>query len=191
MNYEQIIITFGYLAIFLLITTNGIISFPSSQLIYLIAGYFAFKGDLNLILIILIGATANTIGNIILYEISRKRGLDFIKKFKIFPINEIKKITKVFQKKGLIFLFFGKLVNPIKVFIPIPAGIAKMHRGVFATIVFITSIIWASIFTLLGYYFGKNYEKFSYIGIIILVGAVTFMYIFYKYMNSQTILKEL
>lgn len=197
MNLEQLIINFGYFGIFILIIINGIISFPSSQIIYLISGYFASKRDLNLFIIILLGTLANTIGNIILYEIARKKGLDYtLKFFRHFlyiknPKQEIKKIEQVFKKKGVLFLFVGKLLNPIKIFIPIPAGIVKMNRIIFTIIVFITSGIWATIFVSFGFYFGKSYQAFGYYGALIFLIAIIVLYIFYKYMNSEEILKEI
>lgn len=197
MSIEQFILMFSYLGIFILIMINGVISFPSSQIVYIIAGYFASRGDLNYISIIIIGGVANTIGNIILYEIARKKGLDYtLKFFKHFlyfknPQNEIKKIEIVFKKRGAWFLFIGKLVNPIKIFIPIPAGIAKMNRIVFSIIIFITSTIWSAIFVSFGYYFGKSYQAFGYYGALIFLIAIGVMYTFYKYMNSEEILKEI
>lgn len=196
MSFEQFIISFSYVAIFLLITMNGFISFPSSQIIYVIAGYFASIGDLNLILVILVGGLANTIGNWILYEVSRKKGLDYTLKFFKFlavlnPKREIKKIEVAFKKKGIWFLFIGKLVNPIKIFIPIPAGITKMNRLIFLPIVFVTSTIWASIFSCIGFYFGKSYESFGYLGIAMFCVFGTVLFYFYKYINSEEILKEI
>jgi membrane protein DedA with SNARE-associated domain len=189
MSFETFIITFSYVGIFALMVLNGICGFPSSQIIYLISGYFAYKGDINLFLVIIIGGIAHSIGNIILYEVSRRKGLDYISKFKIFPKKEIKKVNAVMKKKGWWFLFFGKLVNPIKIIIPIPAGISKLNRVIFSSIVLITSIIWSAIFVLLGYFFGKTFDYAIYYGVIMIVLSLVIVGIFYKYMNSKEILK--
>lgn len=198
MSIEEIILTLSYFGILILMTSNGIIAFPSSQIIYLAAGYFAFTGDLNLLYVILVGALGHTIGNYILYEISRQKGMNVSKKFISFLFpgivdidREIKKVQIAFNKKSIWFLFIGKLVNPIKVFIPIPAGIAKMNRAIYLIIVFITSAMWASLFTFTGYYLGKSYEKFGFLGIGIVLIALICMFLFYKYMNNEKILKEL
>jgi membrane protein DedA with SNARE-associated domain len=180
MSIEQIILTLSYFGILILMISNGIIAIPSSQLIYIIAGYFAFTNDLNLALVILIGALGHSIGNYILYEISRKKGMDYSIKFIKFlfqfqdPKKEIKKFQLVFNKKSKTWLFIGKLANPSKIFIPIPAGIAKMNRFTFLIITYITSAIWASVFVLIGFYFGKSYENFGYIGAILIIIFVTF-----------------
>ena len=196
MSLEEIIISLSYFGIFVLLTSNGIISFPSSQIIYIVAGYFASRGDLNLFLVILVGAIANSVGNLILYEISRRKGLDCsLKLFKFLdmlnPRKEIRKIQIAFKKRGYFFLFVGKLVNPIKVFIPIPAGISKMNRVKFFAIVFIASGIWGSVFSYIGYYFGKSWEKFGYYGLIMFTIFIVVIIMFYKYINSKEIIEEL
>jgi len=197
MSIEEVIISLSYFGILILMTSNGFWAFPSSQILYIIAGYFAFQGNLNLISVILIGALGHSLGNYILYEIARKKGLNYSIKFiKFFfqltdPEKEIKKFQIAFKKKSILFLFVGKLANPSKIFIPIPAGISKMNRGIYLFIVYITSIIWASIFTLIGYYFGKSYTNFGYIGIIMIILFVGISTYFYKYMNSDEIIKDL
>ena len=196
MSLEEIIISLSYFGIFILIMLNGVIGFPSSQLIYIVAGYFASKGDLNLFLVIGVGAVANSIGNLILYEISRRKGLDYtLRLFKFLdvlnPKREVKKIQIAFRKRGSVFLFIGKLVNPIKIFISIPAGISKMNRVKFFVIVLIASGIWASVFSCIGYYFGKSWEKFGYYGAIMFIVFIIVIIVFYKYINSNEILEEL
>lgn len=197
MSIEEIILSLSYFGILLLMTSNGFWAFPSSQFLYLAAGYFAFTQDLNLGLIIFIGALGHTIGNYILYEISRKKGLKYSIKFIKYmfafsdPEKEVKKFQIAFKKKSILFLFIGKLANPSKIFIPIPAGISKMHRGIYLFITYITSAIWATVFTLIGFYFGKSYENFGYFGAGLLVLFLLIMMYFYKFMNSSEVLKEL
>ncbi|MCA9460322.1 MAG: hypothetical protein KC550_07285, partial [Nanoarchaeota archaeon] len=81
--------------------------------------------------------------------------------------------------------------NPSKIFIPIPAGIAKMNRTIYLIITYITSVIWAIFFTLIGYYFGKSYDNFGFIGVGLLLIFVVFASYFYKLMNSQDVIDEL
>src|SRR3989339_1298272 len=121
LSLELIIITFSYLGILLLMITNGFIALPSSQFLYLIAGYFAFTGDLNVGLIILIGALGHTIGNFIMYEVARRKGAKYSVKFiKFFfrlmdPEKEVKKMEIAFKKRSVFLLFIGKLANPSKI----------------------------------------------------------------------------
>jgi len=191
MNTETIIISFSYLGIFALMTANGLISFPSSQVLYIIAGYFVFNGNLHLSHVIFAGALGNTIGNIILYEIARRKGVHYLTKFPIFREKEIRKIQVVFQKKGVWFLAIGKLVPALKVFIPIPAGLAKMNRFLYTAIIITTSVIWTFPFLAIGYYFGKSSKVFGNYALIMTLIAFVVMAIFYKFMNSEEVIDEI
>jgi membrane protein DedA with SNARE-associated domain len=191
MDTETIIVSFGYLGIFALMASNGFISFPSSQVLYIIAGYFIFKGDLSLVVVIIAGTLGNTIGNIILYEVARRKGVRYLTKFQIFREKEIKKVEVAFRKKGTWFLAVGKLVPALKVFIPIPAGLAKMNRGLYGIVVLTTSAIWSAPFLAIGYYFGKSSKVFGNYAIVMTLIAFVAMAIFYKFMNSEEVVAEI
>ena len=171
--------------------TNGLMTFPSSQLLYIICGYFIFEGNLSLPLVIFAGSLGNTIGNILLYEITRKKGIQYITKFKIFRETEIQKATIALNKKGVWFLFIGKLLPAIKVFVPIAGGIAKTKRLIYIPLMFIASLIWTTPFLSIGYYFGKSSDVFGKFALGLGLIALIVMFGFYKYMNSPEILKEL
>ena len=190
-SIEQIIIAMGYFGIFGLMITNGIFSFPSSQILYIISGYFVFTGSLSLFLVSIAGALGNTIGNVILFQLSRKKGLEYINKITLIPIKEVQKVQIAFNKRGAWFLFVGKLLPAIKVFMPIVAGIGKMKTSIFIPIILITSFIWSFIFIAIGYYFGKSADLFGKYATILAIIALILIVIFYKYMNSKAVLKEL
>lgn len=181
----------SYLAIFFLMITNGAVSFPSSQVLYIIAGYFIARGDLTLGLVALVGAAGNTVGNIILYELARRHGRTFIERMKIFPTRELAKVEKAFQKKGAWFIFIGKLLPAIKVFVPIPAGLGKMSRPLFATLMFVASFIWSLAFISIGYFFGKSANLFGSYAVVLVIVAAVVILLFYRYINSDEIVREI
>lgn len=191
MDFEAIILATSYLGIFVLMVANGFISFPSSQILYIIVGYFIGTGTLEFLPASLSGALGNTIGNIMLYEVVRSRGVHYLTRFQIFKESDMKKVEIVFKKRGLWFLFIGKLLPAIKVFIPIPAGMGKTHRGLFAAIMLIASWLWSCIFIGIGYYFGKNTEVWKSYGTILLFVALIIVYLFYRMLNSKEVLREL
>ena len=188
---ETIITIAGYFGIFALMIANGALSFPSSQVLYVIVGYFIAQEKLLLLPVLFAGALGNTIGNIVLYELARKYGRSFIIKMKLFPSQELEKIEIAFQKKGAWFIFVGKLLPAIKVFIPIPAGLGKMHRGFFALLMFVASSIWALGFTALGYFFGGTFKIFGPYALIPIIIAIIVVTLFYRYLNSNEILSEI
>ena len=190
-DIESIIVASSYLGIFLLMIANGAISFPSSQILYIIVGYFVSVGTLSFFPSSLVGALGNAIGNIILYEIVRRHGIHYLKKFQVFREQDVKKVEIVFRKRGLWFLFVGKLLPAIKVFVPIPAAMGKTHRGVFAAIMFVASWLWSLIFIAIGYTFGKSTEVWKSYGVILFIIATIILFVFYRILNSKEVLREL
>lgn len=191
LDIESVIALAGYFGIFVLMVANGAISFPSSQILYIITGYFIARGDLTLAPVALVGALGNTVGNIILYELVRKHGRTFVEKIKLFPLRELAKVETAFRKKGAWFIFIGKLLPAIKVFIPIPAGLGKMNRALFATLMFIASFIWSLGFISIGYFFGKSSTMFGSYAFILVVIAVIVLFLFYRYINSDEVTREI
>lgn len=188
---EALILGGSYFAIFAMMITNGVASFPSSQILYIIAGYFVAQGNLTFALVALFGALGNAIGNIILYELARKHGRTFIARMQLFPERELAKVEHAFKKKGAWFIFIGKLLPAIKVFVPITAGLGKFSRGLFAPLMFIASFIWALGFISIGYFFGKSSDLFGRYAIILVVVAAVVMLLFYRYINSPAIVNEI
>ena len=189
-DVETIIATWSYIGIFVLMASNGFFSFPSSQILYIIVGYFIGTGTLALIPATLMGALGNTLGNVLMYEGVRKYGVKYVSKFQIFRAQDMKKVEVLFRRKGLWFLFVGKLLPAIKVFIPIPAALGKVHRGLFAVLMFFASWIWSFIFIAIGYFFGKSAEVWKSYGVILIVIALAIMFLFYRALNSKDVLKE-
>ncbi len=190
-SIETIISFAGYAGIFLLMVTNGAVSFPSSQVLYIIAGYFIAQGNLALLGVVIAGTLGNTLGTIILYELSQKYGRTFIARMKIFPLRELEKVEVAFHKKGAWFIFIGKLLPAIKVFIPISAGLGKMSRPLFATLMVITSAIWSLVFIAIGYFFGKSSNLFGHYAVILVLLALVVIFLFYRYLNSEEIIREI
>jgi len=190
-SIETILISLGYFGIFSLMIANGAVSFPSSQVLYIIAGYFIAQGNLTLFLVALAGAFGNTIGNIILYELARKHGRSFVARMKLFPERELAKVEHAFKKKGAWFIFIGKLLPAIKVFVPIVAGLGNFSRVLFAPFMFIASFIWALGFISIGYFFGKSSDLFGHYAIILVIIATVVLLLFYHYINSEEVVREI
>ncbi|OGZ45703.1 MAG: hypothetical protein A3C84_04570 [Candidatus Ryanbacteria bacterium RIFCSPHIGHO2_02_FULL_48_12] len=189
-SVEQILLAFGYAGIFGAMIANGFFSFPSSQVLYIIAGYFISTGYFDWFWVLFVGAFGNTIGNVVLYEVVRKHGLSYITKYRMFPEREVRKVQVAFNRQGAWFLFVAKLLPAIKVFAPIPAGIARMHRGLYMGIIFISSYLWAFIFLAIGFYFGKSSDLFGKYAIVLTIVAFVVMAVFYRYMNSEAVIRE-
>lgn len=189
MNIENIILTSGYLAIFIFMVTNGIVSLPSSQFIYVTAGFLVPLGRLEFLPIVIIGTIGNTIGNAFLYEVSCRKGLKHVARWKGFSEERIIRLHCAFKRRGSVIIFIGKFLPGVKVFVPVIAGIACMNRVLYTTIIVITSFLWALGLTYFGVYFGKNYGDgtFGWYSFALIVLAIVAIYVFHKYVQSISI----
>jgi membrane protein DedA with SNARE-associated domain len=159
---------------------------PSSQIIYLTLGYLVNTATFNVAIAILLGALANTIGNLILYYLILNNS-DFLnsKLAKILNINNdlLNQYNEYFKTRGWGWLIIGKVTPSVKVLVPVICGLARIPLGKTLTIFSLGSLIWACAVTFLGFYFGKNASLLEfYISvtlIYILIG--TYSYIRVKY----------
>ena len=188
---ETILAGASYLGIFLMMIANGAISLPSSQLLFIVVGYFIGQGSIALVPAVVAGAAGNMIGNMILYELARRRGVEYITRFKLFPLEILRRTEAAFRKRGAWFVFVGKLLPALKVFVPIPAGVGKMHRGLFAFIMFVATSIWVLPFIAVGYFFGKSRNVFGAYAFVLALIAVIVVAIFYRYLKSAEVEREL
>ena len=72
--------------------TNGIANLPSSQLLYLIVGYFISTGNLLFIPSLIAGTLGNTIGNIITFLLVKKYGKPLAQKLTLLDENKFENI---------------------------------------------------------------------------------------------------
>jgi membrane protein DedA with SNARE-associated domain len=191
MDIEAIIMASSYLGIFGLMALNGLASFPSSQVLYIVVGYFVGTGAIALLPAALFGAAGNTIGNIMLYEGVRKGGVNFATKFGLLRSEDVARVEIVFRSHGVWYLFVGKLLPAIKVFIPIIAGLAHVHRITFACFMMGASFLWALGFMAIGYIFGKESDVWQSYTIILVIVAGGLLFLLYRKLYAPSVTAEL
>lgn len=185
MDIHSLITSGSYLAIFILMITNGAVNFPSSQFLYVICGYFVSTGSLMFIPTIIAGAFGNTIGNIITFLLVKKYDKPFARKLLMVDEPTFTKIHSalhaVFSKRGMWYIFFGKLIPSVKAFIPIVAGLANTRTYLTSFLFLIASALWAILITSIGYIFGEHVSFKSMTGVSLLIGAVVIFFVYKAY----------
>ncbi len=180
-----LITTFSYVAIFFLMLTNGAVNFPSSQFLYVICGYFIATGSLMFIPTIIAGALGNTIGNVITFLLVKKYDKPFARKLLMVDEETFTKIHStlhtVFSKRGMWYIFFGKLIPSVKAFIPIVAGLAHTRTYLTSFLFLVASTIWAIMVTSIGYFFGEHASFKSITGVSLTVGLVVLFFVYRAY----------
>jgi membrane protein DedA with SNARE-associated domain len=195
-SIANLIYEFGYLGIFIAALVETLFPIIPSELIFPLAGYVAQSQNLGIISAItfgLIGSIGSTVGALIIYTAALKVGRKVLLKIgRYFLINE-KKLEKSelwFKNHGKLAVFLGRLAPGVRELISIPAGLSRMNIIEFTFFTFIGSFIWSLSLTLVGYYLGEAWNKFSkesspifnilaVIIISILSGIIVYRY-FYK-----------
>jgi membrane-associated protein len=184
MNFENLFLQNGgllsYLLILILMISNGIINFPSSQILYIFLGFLIAQDKLNIFWVILSGALGNSIGNMALFLIIKKHGLSFISTRYKDAEKYITLLKEKIEIYGFKYLFIAKLIPSVKVFVPIAAATTKIKNTQFFFILFSSSVIWSTIFLGLGFYFGAHNNFIKWYGLITLIPVAIALYFVYK-----------
>lgn len=181
----QTVGSLGYAGIFIMMfLESSFFPFPS-EVVMIPAGYLAFKGEMNMYLVILFGILGSLAGSLFNYYLAIKFGRRFLIKYgKYFFIKEetIVRMEVFFKNHGHISTFSGRLIPVVRQYISLPAGLAKMNIFVFSVYTFLGAGIWVVILVLLGYFLGDNellikeYLHYIIIVILILLTILTFWY---------------
>lgn len=149
----------GYLGIFaLMFLESTFFPFPS-EIIMIPAGYLAYKGEMNIYMIISVGILGSIAGALFNYYLAMHFGRAFILRYgRYFFIKEdtLDKLEKFFIKHGELSTFNGRLIPGIRQLISLPAGLARMNVAKFIIYSGLGAGIWVVVLTLLGYLLGSN-----------------------------------
>ena len=181
----------GYLGIFLLMFLEStFFPFPS-EIIMIPAGYLAYKGEMNLYIIILVGILGSVAGALLNYYLAMIFGRKFILKYgKYFFIKEetLNKLDSFFAKHGEISTFTGRLIPGIRQLISLPAGLARMHIAKFSFYTALGAGIWVIVLVAVGYLVGSNEALISeYLksATLIALVSVALIMVFYVVRNKR------
>ena len=186
----------GYWGIFLLMFLEStFFPFPS-EIIMIPAGYLAYKGEMNLYMVILMGILGSVGGALLNYYLAKSFGRTFILKYgKYFFIKEktLDKLESFFSKHGEVSTFTGRLIPGIRQLISLPAGLARMNMAKFSFYTALGAGIWVVVLVVLGYVVGSNEELISeYLQVATLISliSVVFIAVFYviRYKRRKEIL---
>ncbi len=179
MDIPSLIDSLSYIGIFLALTLNGIFSFPSSQITYIICGVLISKGTLSFFPTVIAGTLGNAVGNLILFYLVYRFGPEVATKYFQIPMHSIMAFHKKVEHHGIWMLFVGKLTPSLKVVVPFVAGLARIKKSTAIILFTSTSLVWAAAFLSIGYFFGEHFSWQKYALIMAVIGVVV-AFIFYK-----------
>ena len=174
------------------LTLNRSTFFPfPSEIIMIPAGYLAFKGEMNVYLVVIVGILGSVLGALFNYYLALHFGRKFILKYgKYVFIKEetLDKLEAFFTKHGELSTFNGRLIPGIRQLISLPAGLAKMNIVTFSLYSALGAGIWVIVLVALGYLLGSNealISEYLHTATLIALACVTFITVFYVIRNKR------
>lgn len=180
----------GYWGILILmVIESSFIPFPS-EIVVPPAAYLAFKGEMNIYLVVLFATVGSLLGAFVNYFLAATLGNKVVHglmarpwaKYLLLSEEKLLKSEKYFREYGAISTFIGRLVPVVRQLISLPAGFVRMNLFSFTFFTALGAFIWIAILAYLGFVFGENealLEKYySEIGIgFLILGVLVFSFV--------------
>ena len=141
------------------------------------AGAIAAVGDMNVFVLMGLLIIAAVLGDFVNFEIGKHFGLRLFANpsSKIFKQSYLQKTHDYYEKYGGRTIIIARFIPIVRTFAPFVGGMGKMNYAQFARYNVMGAVLWVTLFTLLGYFFGQLpfvKQHFSWIMIGIIVVSV-------------------
>lgn len=190
--------SYGYLGVFLLILIENIFPPIPSEVILLFGGFMTTYTSLNVLGMTMSSTLGSVLGALILYKIGNFFNEKTLKRLihtrlgKLLRINnsDIGSSFNYFQTKGEKTIFFCRFIPLIRSLISLPAGINKMNITKFTIYTTLGSLIWNIVLIVMGSIVGSNWENIlNIINIcsryIVLILFIIIIILFYRKKSKE------
>jgi membrane protein DedA with SNARE-associated domain len=153
---------YGYwtIAIALLLENAGI-PVPG-ETILLFASFLAYsERELHLPIIIVVATVACTLGDNLGYFVGRRGGRPLLERYQnIFRIRDktIARGERLFARYGSLTIFFARFIFGMRIIAGPLAGVLRMEWKRFVVFNFLGAVVWVTVITLVGYFFGSQWD---------------------------------
>jgi len=177
-DIPNLLSTYGYIGVFIIVFFESGIFFPlPGDSLLFTAGLLASGIGFNLFYLISLIFVATFLGGVAGYFIGvyleTLHNYAFFRKF--LKQEHLDKAHTFFEKHGRMAIVFSRFVPLVRTFVPIVAGIARMDFGKFIRYSLVSSLLWSTIVTLVGYFLGRKFPTLhnylSYLFILIVLAS--------------------
>lgn len=157
---KDVIDVLGYSGVLALMALeNSVFPIPS-EAILCFAGWLAYDGKMDLILITLVGTVGSVMGCVLMYYLGLWGGRRVVRRWgRYFFVKEkdLDLAVEWFQKHGDWAVMFSRMVPVLRTVISLPAGMAKMKLSRFIAFTFLGTLPYVALLTYIGYLLGPNW----------------------------------
>ena len=190
MTIESAIHDFGYLAIF-------VGTFLEGETILVIGGFAAFRGYLELPLVILSAFFGSLFGDQLYFFLGRYKGQALLKRFKGWE-PRVERFRRLMDRHSTWFILIFRFLYGLRNISPVAIGLSDVSTKKFVILNIISAAIWAVTLGILGFFFGqaakavlhnvRRYEMYIIGGIL---GVASIIFIINRIRNHFKVKKGL
>ena len=184
--------TIGYLGVFFIIFAESGLFFgfflPGDTLLFT-AGLLASQGYFNIALLVLLIVLAAVLGDQIGYFFGKKVGPKIFTRDESFYFKKryITDAENFYKKHGKKTIILARFIPVIRTFVPILAGVGKMHYKTFVIYNIMGGLLWGAGITLSGYFLGQKIPGIDryLIPILLLIIFVPMLPTFFSFIYNK------
>ncbi len=180
--------TYGLLFLIIFMETGFVVTpfLPGDSLIFAAAALSA-TSSLNIWVIYFLLMFAAILGDTVNYWIGHYIGPKvFEKDSKLVKKEYLLRTQKFYDKYGGQAITIGRFVPIVRTFVPFVAGVAKMSYKYFIIYNILGGILWVSLFTWTGYFFGNlPFVKTNFHYVVVVIILISITPIIYEFVKSK------
>ena len=161
---------------------------PGVVLLAVISGMAA--STLHVFELILIAYVASFLADILSFVLGTRisKSIDNLWPFNKYP-NLLVRGRGFVKRFGILGIFVGKFIGPIRPLLPITAGSLGMNFKYILTVEIFSSFLWALLYTVPGYYAGKSIldSRFDLTWLVAVIIGIVVLILIVRYFNRKYI----
>jgi membrane protein DedA with SNARE-associated domain len=195
---ESLVADYGLFLLFVLIAMESAgVPLPGETAL-VTAGVLASRGDMDIVAVIVVAATAAIVGDNIGYWAGRLGGRRLLQRWSLLERHASRVLPwseRFFQRHGPKTIFLGRFIAVLRVTAAWLAGISKMHWWLFFAWNAAGGICWAVAVALVAYFAGEAAAeaigRYGLIGggaivVLLVVGALVFRFIRRRMLGAES-----
>jgi membrane-associated protein len=160
-NPGEIIAWGGYpaLAVIVFLETGALVFFLPGDSLLVMAGLYAAKGDLDVLLLNALLIPMAVAGDATSYWIGRRAGPHLFNRprSRFFNPDHVRAAHDFYERHGGKAIILARFMPLVRTFVPVVAGVAGMSYRRFATFNVVGGAAWVGSMTLIGYVLGSRF----------------------------------